>query len=163
MRHRVVVVLVLMAALFFAPPITAFPSGIGNQADNGCLCHGVADTSTQVELNGLPQAWEANTTYTLNISISSTDETLANSSMGGFRLLISDGEVNYSRELVQLLEDGLTHTEKGSNGQQWQVNVAGSALSRPGVPLTHARRCSRSMGCPLARLVQITLWMEELP
>jgi len=122
MRHRVVVVLVLMAALFFAPPITAFPSGIGNQADNGCLCHGVADTSTQVELSGLPQAWEANTTYTLNISISSTDETLANSSMGGFRLLISDGEVNYSRELVQLLEDGLTHTEKGSNGQQWQVN-----------------------------------------
>ena len=122
MRHRVVVVLVLMAALFFAPPITAFPSGIGNQADNGCLCHGVADTSTQVELSGLPQAWEANTTYTLNISISSTDETLANGSMGGFRLLISDGEVNYSRELVQLLEDGLTHTEKGSDGRQWQVN-----------------------------------------
>ena len=122
MRHRLVVTLVLLAALLFTPPITAFPSGIGNQADNGCLCHGVADTSTQVELSGLPQAWEANMTYTLNISISNTDETLANGSMGGFRLLISDGEVNYSRELVQLLEDGLTHTEKGSDGRQWQVN-----------------------------------------
>ena len=122
MRHRGVVVLMLMVALLFAPPITAFPSGVGNLANNGCLCHGVADTSTQVELSGLPQAWDANTTYVLNISLSSTDETLANGSMGGFRLLISDGEVNYSRDSVQLLEDGLTHTEKGSDARQWQVN-----------------------------------------
>jgi len=122
MRNRVIATLVLMLALFFTPPLAALPTGIGNQADNGCLCHGVSDPSTNVEISGLPQAWEANTTYSLSIGVSSTDETLVNGSRGGFRLLISGGEVNYSHEFVQNLDAGLTHTETGSEGRQWQVN-----------------------------------------
>jgi hypothetical protein len=122
MRNRVIATLVLMLALFFTPPMTAFSTGIGNLADNGCLCHGVSDPSTKVEISGLPQAWEANTTYSLSIGVSSIDETLANGSRGGFRLLFSGGEVNYSHEFVQNLDAGLTHTETGSEGRQWQVN-----------------------------------------
>jgi hypothetical protein len=36
--------------------------------------------------------------------------------------LFSGGEVNYSHEFVQNLDAGLTHTETGSEGRQWQVN-----------------------------------------
>ena len=117
-RRGVTTTLLVMLCLLCTPHIIAYPIGIGQEADNGCLCHGIAEESVSINITGIPEKWESNTTYTISFSVSNND---ANQDRGGFRLLISDGELNYSSEKVQELDGGLTHTSNGSQQRNWSV------------------------------------------
>ena len=37
----------------------ALPSGIGDRANDGCLCHGGSDDTTVVNLSGLPETYKS--------------------------------------------------------------------------------------------------------
>jgi len=117
----------MFSSLFFilllAPSLAqSASSGIGDDAENGCLCHGSKSQSTIVTIEGLPQQWVANQTYDLAIIINSTIEQSQDidASLGGFRLMIDDGlvlfeESNYS----QIIDEGYTHTSQGNAFLQW--------------------------------------------
>ncbi len=99
----------------------SYSNGAGSSANNGCLCHGASNDVTQVEIIGLPEKYESNTSYQLSLSITSSIESESNNSaLGGFRLLISKGEVVFEDEnRSQYLEDGWTHTEQGNKFRSW--------------------------------------------
>ena len=118
MRRGITTTLLVVFSLLCTPHIIAYPTGIGEEADNGCLCHGIAEESVSINITGIPEKWESNTTYTISFSVSNND---VNQDRGGFRLLISDGELNYSSEKVQELDGGLTHTSNGSQQRNWSV------------------------------------------
>ena len=66
--------------------------------NNGCVCHGAADDSTSVNLEGLPEIYNTSATYQLTLSIDSEVE--ANNPQGGFRIIVSHGII--SGEVVDL-------------------------------------------------------------
>ena len=116
-------VLVLLALLI--PFATSAPWGIGEIANDGCLCHGERNTNTQVEIQGLPDSFEANMTYNFSITVSSQSVPAnLDGEIGGFRLLITGGTVgfNSSEGFVQNLENGWTHTEAGNAVRHWNLS-----------------------------------------
>ena len=91
---RPMLVLVLLALLI--PFATSAPWGIGEIANDGCLCHGERNTNTQVEIQGLPDSFEANMTYNFSITVSSQSVPAnLDGEIGGFRLLITGGTVGF--------------------------------------------------------------------
>lgn len=115
----------LIVIAFFIPEVTSAPGGIGKSANDGCLCHGEADANTEVEVQGLPASYESNTTYNFSIKVSS--ETIPSSEtgeIGGFRMLISGGAIDYNDDegLIQELDDGWTHTESGNSVRVWNFS-----------------------------------------
>ena len=117
--------LVLVLLSFFIPFAMSAPGGIGEIADDGCFCHGERNINTQVEIQGLPESFEANTTYNFSITVSSQAiPANLDGEIGGFRLLITGGTVgfNSSEGLVQNLENGWTHTETGNAVRHWNLS-----------------------------------------
>ena len=95
----------------------ALPEGIGDRADDGCLCHGGSDDSTTVSLVGLPEVYNSSTEYNLTLTIESPVE--LNEVQGGFRILISQGEL--IGEGWQILDEGYTHTTEINDRRQWDA------------------------------------------
>ena len=93
----------------------ALPEGIGDRADDGCLCHGGSDDSTTVSLVGLPEVYNSSMEYNLTLTIESPVE--LNEVQGGFRILISQGEL--IGEGWQILDEGYTHTTEINDRRQW--------------------------------------------
>lgn len=93
----------------------AFPNGIGDRADNGCLCHGGADDTTNVNLSGLPETYNSSMEYNLTLTIESPVE--SNDVQGGFRVVISQGEL--IAEGWQIMDGGYTHTDEINDRRQW--------------------------------------------
>lgn len=117
--------LTLVILAFFLPLATSAPNGIGTSADEGCLCHGEKNPDTTVLVTGLPEFFEANTTY--NFSIELTSDTIpeaAGKAAGGFRLLILGGMITFDEEegLIQPKDDGWTHTEAGNALRKWNFS-----------------------------------------
>ena len=56
MRRGVTTTLLVMLCLLCTPHIIAYPIGIGQEADNGCLCHGIAEESASINITGIPMA-----------------------------------------------------------------------------------------------------------
>ena len=52
----------------------ALPDGIGDRANDGCLCHGGADDTTSVNLSGLPGVYNSSVEYNLTLTIESPVE-----------------------------------------------------------------------------------------
>ena len=122
MAHRRLVALaVLLLATTASTWAVASPNGLGSEANEGCLCH-TPDASTQVSVIGLPEAFEANTTYDLTLTISSPIEPSANNSQGGFRWVVDEGQLSVvNNSTVQELDGGWTHTYEGSSLRTWIV------------------------------------------
>ena len=121
---RAIVVVLVLASL--AQVGISAPSGIGTSANEGCLCHGEKNSDTTVQLLGLPESFESNTSYNFSIIVES--ETVAanpNASIGGFRLLIVGGSITFDEGegLVQELDGGWTHTELGNMVRSWNLSL----------------------------------------
>ena len=131
-------VAVIVLALLAQVAVSA-PSGIGSAANEGCLCHGEKNTNTNVELHGLPESFESNTSY--NFSIIVTSQTIlqnTNGESGGFRLLVTGGSIffNETEGLIQVLDDGWTHTELGNTVRMWNFSLMSPADNSSYVDLT---------------------------
>ena len=95
----------------------ALPTGIDGRADDGCLCHGGADDSTVVTLSGLPVQYNSSLEYNITLTIDSSVQ--EGDVQGGFRILISDGEL--VGDGWQLLDDGYTHTAQINDRRVWNA------------------------------------------
>ena len=134
---RAIVAVIALALL--AQVAVSAPSGIGSAANEGCLCHGEKNTNTNVELHGLPESFESNTSY--NFSIVVTSQTIpqnTNGESGGFRLLVTGGSIffNETEGLIQVLDDGWTHTELGNTVRMWNFSLMSPADNTSYVDLT---------------------------
>ena len=95
----------------------ALPSGNGDRANDGCLCHGGSDDTTIVNLSGLPAAYNSSVEYNLTLTIESPVE--LNEVQGGFRVIISQGEL--IAEGWQVMDGGYTHTTEINDRRQWKA------------------------------------------
>ena len=113
----------MLLVLLFAPSISSLPTGVGEMANEGCLCHGGASEATVVIISGLPGEFESNTTYNLSLQIDSSIEPSQDSHQGGFRFYVQGGGMvqfeNASK--VQVLEDGWTHDLAGTYQRHWNL------------------------------------------
>lgn len=117
---RRAVLMALTVALFLPSTATSLPSGVGKEANDGCMCHTFSE-STVVTLSGLPEAYESNTTYNLTLTVSGKVDAVEGRPHGGFRLLATNGTVVFNTTLMQSLEGGVTHTEAGSGQRSWDL------------------------------------------
>ena len=112
--RRIIAVLFLFSLL---GQIEALPSGIDSRADNGCLCHGGSDDSTEVTLTGLPGQYNSSQEDNVTLTIVSPVE--ANSIQGGFRIILSHGEL--VGEGWQFLDGGYSHTSEITDRRVWDA------------------------------------------
>ena len=110
---------VLLALLAFIGQTQALPDGIGNVANDGCICHGASDDSTIITLEGLPEVYNSSQQYELVITIESPVE--ENDVKGGFRIIISQGEIDENSN-VHKLDDGYTHNSTSNKQRVWNIN-----------------------------------------
>ena len=120
-RSRTLLVVGLVFALWSNQSVVASPNGLGAEANEGCLCH-TPEAGTEVKLSGLPEAYEASTVYALTLEVISSIKAVDNRSQGGFRMLVSEGDVAYQADTVQTLDNGWTHTYNGSSQRTWTFN-----------------------------------------
>jgi len=98
----------------------AVPSGIGQEGNEGCLCH-AQEPSTKVLLSGLPDRYESNTTYSLMLTVDSPVPVDEDHHQGGFRLLVSNGTLEGNSTELQALDGGWTNTEASSYQRVWNI------------------------------------------
>ena len=110
-------VLALLFILALAGQSYAFPTGADNRGDNGCLCHGGSDDSTTVTLSGLPEMYNSSQEYNVTLTIESPVE--MNEVQGGFRILVSQGEM--VGEGWQMIDNGYTHTSEINDRRVWDA------------------------------------------
>ena len=110
----------LIASIFLmslAPSSIAYPDGVGDIANDGCLCHGASNQDTVVQIFGLPESYNHSTEYNLTLSIDSNVIRVDNhTNIGGFRLIVSAGEIIGA---PQEYEDGYTHSN--ASDTTWNV------------------------------------------
>lgn len=101
----------LISSIFLmslAPVSVAYPDGVGEIANDGCLCHGASNLETEVEILGLPESYTQSTEYNLTLTIDSNIVRVENyTNIGGFRLIVSAGEIIGA---PQQIEEGYTHS-----------------------------------------------------
>ena len=114
-RHLVSVVLTCMLVL--GPAGLASPSGVGEQGNDGCLCHVGPSLEETTHLHGWPEVYEAGATYMLHVNASTAAD-----DMGGFRLVVNAGTLlANTSSTVQDMDGGLTHVAPSSLLEGWQV------------------------------------------
>ena len=106
------------------PVAESYPYGISD-VENGCTCHNAVPTeSVNITFEGLPENYEANKTYTLNISAIDGAESIENhTNLGGFNLWMSHGILSNRSNEVQVFSDNeVGHTVEGNDQRAWTVN-----------------------------------------
>jgi len=148
MRTRTTLMLALVVlALVATPQMTAAPGGIGGAGDQGCSCHGGASPDTSVIVDGLPETYNASETYTFTVTVVNDVMTLEGDGVvtdgartvpyGGFRILVSEGEVNTVPDsLSHIMDAGLTHTAEGNLVRSWTVEWTAPAADDLNVEMT---------------------------
>jgi len=148
MRSRTMLMLALVVlALVATPQMTAAPGGIGGAGDQGCSCHGGASPDTSVIVDGLPETYNASETYTFTVTVVNDVMTLEGDGVvtdgartvpyGGFRILVSEGEVNTVPDsLSHIMDAGLTHTAEGNSVRSWTVEWTAPAADDLNVEMT---------------------------
>ena len=113
--------MILITIFLIIPSTQSYPNGVGEVANDGCICHGAIQSTTEIKVDGLPTKYEANTSYNGKISITNeVQESSNNSTIGGFRMLVSHGELVFDNPAIsQFIEDGWTHTENGNQFREW--------------------------------------------
>ncbi len=119
-RFRAYSVVLISFLLFSLPPSLAFPDGIGQQGDKGCVCHGAErELKTQANIDGLPDSFNSSETYNVTIWMnSSIVGTGAN--QGGFLLWYSDGLASGGAD-TRDIDGRLTHSEAGNDQRGWVI------------------------------------------
>jgi hypothetical protein len=118
-RLHCVLLLLLVSSLGFSSS-QSFPIGVGESANDGCLCHGGASNSTESNLVGLPAIFESNQSFNITLVVESNIAAQSNTSQGGFRLLVSDGTIEFlNSNETQELDGGWTHTSEGNSQRAW--------------------------------------------
>ena len=121
-RLHLVFLLLLFSTHCFSSS-QSYPSGVGEIADDGCTCHGIASNLTVISLIGLPVSFESNQTFDLVLVLESSIEVQTDASQGGFRLLVSDGTIEFENlNQTQELEDGWTHSSEGNTQRAWNFS-----------------------------------------
>lgn len=115
------VLLGVLGLFLMMPAVTGSPYGLGSEANQGCLCHTQVD-SVSVQLAGLPDGYEANTTYALTLTVTSDVVQEQNESQGGFRLTASNGTFVYNDSKIQYLDGGWTHRLNGTYQRVWNLS-----------------------------------------
>ena len=102
----------ILFAITITPLSTSFPSGVEDIGDQGCLCHGESKEQTSISLSGLPEKFEANTTYNLTLTvINKLISENVGEPYGGFRMTVSKGTIVFENSnQTQYLDGGWTHT-----------------------------------------------------
>ena len=122
---RLIAVIFLFAVLILMPinEVNGFPSGVGDIGEQGCLCHGAENDLTSVQISGLPEKYESNTTYFLQLVVHNPQiDVNASSAQGGFRLVVSSGTITFNdTNATQIIGDGWTHTELGNQQRIWNL------------------------------------------
>tara|TARA_B100001142_G_C14161380_1_gene588589 strand:+ start:152 stop:757 length:606 start_codon:yes stop_codon:yes gene_type:complete len=118
---RVLPVFVLLL-LLSSTLVEALPSGVGEVANRGCLCHGGESAEVEILVNGFPEVYNSSETYNISFTIDAVIERAEDDSgrEGGFRLLINGGEVDFEDE-SQYLEGGWTHTNESNKQRNWSL------------------------------------------
>ena len=96
-----------------------------SDVEGGCTCHNaVPSDSVQIHLEGIPERYQANQTYTLNISATGGATSIENfTNRGGFNLWMSRGVLSNISDDVQVFSNNeVGHTESGNNQRAWVVN-----------------------------------------
>ena len=122
---RVIAIIFLFAVLILLPVhhVDGFPNGVGDIGEQGCLCHGAENDLTSVEIVGLPDKFESNTTYFLQLIVDNPEiDVNTSSAHGGFRLVVSSGIISFNEtNKSQIIGDGWTHTELGNQQRSWNL------------------------------------------
>ena len=116
--------LVFFLMILPLPSGESYPYGV-DDVPNGCTCHNAVPTETVViTLEGLPEQYEANKTYTLNFSATNGAEPIENhTNLGGFNLWMSHGKLTSFSEEVQVFSDyEIGHTTVGNDQRAWSAN-----------------------------------------
>ena len=112
--------------VILTPTNEAYSGGIGGSAVNsGCSCHsGSFDGGVDITIDGLPTAYEADTTYTLDLSFTGGPEPGGNNH-GGFNIRASEGllgSLDGDSSTKEERSDGsITQTGSGNDQRQWSV------------------------------------------
>ena len=113
----------ILSAITITPLSTSFPSGVEDIGDQGCLCHGESKEQTSISISGLPEKFEANTTYNLTLTV--FNELISENigePYGGFRLTVSKGTIVFENSnQTQFLDGGWTHTSTGNKYREWNL------------------------------------------
>ena len=107
----------LSILLLLVGQANARPDGIGDVANDGCVCHGGSDDTVNISFVGLPDVYNSSEEYQITLVIESSVE--ENDVKGGFRILISEGEL--SGEL-QEIEEGL-YSGRIINGREEEEEI----------------------------------------
>ena len=124
-RNKFLVSLLLFILLFSSPLAHSAPSGVGDMANDGCLCQGSKSLSTSVIIDGIPPQWAANNSYEMSIIINSSIEISDedDARLGGFRLMVNEGTVVFAdNDSAQVINEGYTHTSSGNQYRQWNFS-----------------------------------------
>ena len=126
MRTRQVWVFILFFCMVIQPLPSgeSYPYGVSG-VENGCTCHSaVATESVIITLDGLPEQYEANKTYTLNFSATGGAASIENyTNLGGFNLWMSRGVLSNISDDVQVFSNNeVGHHESGNDQRAWSVN-----------------------------------------
>ena len=117
MRKRQVWVLALLFCLVIkhASIGSSYPTGISD-VEHGCTCHNAVPTaSVNITFEGVPVTYQANTTYTLNISAAGGAQSVENhTNYGGFNLWVSHGVLSNLSDEVQVFENGEKNRRVGA-------------------------------------------------
>ena len=116
MRPQVLFVTLLLLLMSQSSVVDAKKDGRFNNAASGCGCHSGATGSVSPALSGLPSAYDASTTYSLNIGMSTSP------SSGGFNLEVSKGSLSNPSSAAQVSPNGLQATHNTWTSTSWTVD-----------------------------------------
>ena len=112
-----------ISLLFLSPLSQSLPGGIGSAADNGCNCHGGAQSipndSLNISFTGLPAIYTGNTTYELTIELHLYN--LENENRNGYRVSAEHGTFTVNDSNSQIMDDGATQTSTGMEQTVWTM------------------------------------------
>ncbi len=115
--------LFLVSVLLFIPAesVDSYPNGVGEIGNDGCLCHGESNQKTEIAILGLPDKFESNTNYGLEIVLTNDNvEISEQSAQGGFRMLVDSGRVEFNDSQGIFLDNGWTHRETSNQQRSWR-------------------------------------------